>query len=164
MIINWLGDENFRIKSKNLIVKIGEKNYLGELEISGPGEYEVSGIQMEIFDNIIQVYVEGLTIGHIKKGKILSDLELQKLNGINILLLGVGGKKFSETKIATELINQIEPNLVIPMYVDDLNDFEKAKEASKDAKDELKISKTDLPEEDYNVIVLKAITKNNKIQ
>lgn len=154
MVIMWEGEENFRISSKAASVKIGKSNRLGKLEISEPGEYEVSGVQMEIIDGIIEVYAEGMTVGHIKKGKILTDDELQKLNGIDILLIGVGGGAYSETKTATDVINQIEPSIVIPMYHDNLDEF--VKEGNKEsAQDQLKISKIDLPSEERQIVVLK---------
>lgn len=154
MIIRWEGNKNFSLKTKALTVEIGDKNKLGGLEITEPGEYEIQGVQMEIIDGIIQVYVESLTIGHIKKGKVLSDDDLEKLNGIDILLIGIGGGEFTETKVATEVINQIEPSIVIPMYKDNLGEFVKDEGAGNVTQDELKISKAELPSEERQVVIL----------
>lgn len=155
MVIQWQGDENFQIKTKGMTVRIGEKNLLGELEITGPGEYEVGGIQMEIIDGVIEVFAEGMTLGHIKKGKVMSDDDLQKLNGIDILLIGIGGGEFTETKVASDVISQIDPAIVIPMGKD-VSEF--SQKESTDTRDELKISKNELPAEERQTVVLNAVS------
>lgn len=159
MTITWQGGQNFLIKSKGANVVLGEKIKLGELEITGPGEYEVGGVQLDCIDGIIQIYLEGMNVGHIKKGKILSDEEMQKLNSIDILLVGVGGKEFTETKTALELISQIDPSIVVPMHNGNLDEFIKEEGGSSTGQDELKISKADLPQDSRKVVVLNAHRK-----
>ena len=154
MIIYWQGNQNYQIKTKGLTVEIGDKNKLGDLEINSPGEYEISGVQLEIIDGILEAYAEGIVVGHIKKGKILSDEELEKLNNIDILLIGIGGGEFTETKVAQEMINQIEPCIVIPMYQNNLDEF--TKEDSANFLNEFKITRGELPEEERKVVVLNA--------
>lgn len=156
MIIHWEGDKNFSLKTKTLTAKIGEKNQLGDLEITGPGEYEVGGVQIETIDGIIEVYAEGICLGHIQKAKVFSDSDLEKLNGIDILLIGVGGKEFSDTKTALQVIAQIEPAIVIPMYSSNLEEFTKEEGVVAEGHDELKISKAELPIEERRVVVLNA--------
>lgn len=155
MIINWEGGQKFNLKTKQLTVKLGEKINLGDLEITQPGEYEVSGIQVDQIDGIIQVYAEGINVSHIKKGKILTDEELEKLNGVDILLIGVGGGEFTETKVALEVIAQIDPAIVIPMSKGDLEEFIK-EEGKNESIDELKISKGELPQDDRQIVILNA--------
>lgn len=155
MIIHWQGGQNFTIKTKNLTCKIGDKLSLGELEIGGPGEYEVGGVQVEVIDGTIEIYAEGITIGHIKKGKILSDDDLEKLNNINILIIGVGGKDYTETKAANEVIAQIDPQIVIPMGTN-IDEFIKEEQINSPAQNELKIAKADLVEDSRQVVVLNA--------
>lgn len=156
MIIYWDGQENFSIKTKANMVKIGSKIQLGDLEISGPGEYEVGGTQVELINGVIQVYAEGMTLSHIKKGKIFSDEELEKLNGIDILLVGIGGGNFTETKTALAIINQTDPKIVIPMHHGNLQEFAKEEGVASKSQAELKIFKADLPQEERQVIVLNA--------
>ncbi len=156
MTIRWEGDENFSLKFKTNQVQIGQKIQLGELEITSPGEYEVEGTQIEVIDGIIQVFAEGLSIGHIKKGKVLSDEDLEKLNGIDVLLIGVGGGEFTENKTALEVINQIEPSLVIPMHGGSIGNFAKEEGISSEGQDELKISKAELPVDARQMVVLNA--------
>lgn len=155
MIIQWRGEQNFTIKTKSLTCKIGDKITLGELEITDPGEYEVGGVQLEIIDGIIELYAEGITVGHIRKAKVMTDDELESLNGINILLIGVGGKDFAETKTALEVVGQIDPAVVIPMG-ENLEEFIKEEQVKSDPKDEFKISKAELPQDSRQVVVLNA--------
>ena len=159
MIIHWFGDKNFSVKTKTLTAKIGEKNQLGDLDILCPGEYEVGGVQIEIVDGIIKVYAEGICLGHIKKAKILTDTELEKLSGIDILLIGIGGGDFTETKTALQVVGQIEPAVVIPMYDKEeaLAEFSKGEgEEEIKKQDELKISKLELLPDKRQAVVLNA--------
>lgn len=158
MIITYQGKENFTLKTKNhavgiKTVKIGEAVSLGELKITSPGEYESGGVQVEVIDGIIEVLSEKMTVCWMKKARILKDEDLEKLNGINILLIGVGGGGYSETKTAIEVINQIEPAVVIPMG-EDLASFLKEEGVSGQTQEELKVTFNELPSEERKVIVL----------
>lgn len=153
MIVNWQGGQNFTLKSKGINVVLGEKCKLGDLDITEPGEYEVGGVQLDWIDGVTQVYLEGMNIGHIKKGKVMPDDELEKLNGINVLLIGVGGGEFTETKTAIAVIAQIDPQIVIPMHEGKLEEFTK-EEGGGEPKDELKIVKNELPQEARQVVIL----------
>ena len=115
MIVTWQGGQDFTLKSKGINVVLKDKPKLGDMVIDEPGEYEIGGVQLDWIDGVVQVYLEGLNVSHIKKGKVLSDEELEKLNGIDILLIGVGGGEFTETKTAHAVVNQIDPSVVIPM-------------------------------------------------
>jgi hypothetical protein len=154
--IKWEGGQDFIIKTKQMTANIGEKILLGELTISKPGEYEVGGVQIEVIDGIIQVYAEGMSIAHMRKGKVLSDTELENLNGIDILLMGVGGGEFTETKTALTVISQIEPAIVIPMHKGNIEEFAKEEGLSTEGIDELKLSRGDLPTDENKVVVLNA--------
>ncbi len=153
MIITYQAKENFTLKTKNKTVKIGEIVSLGDLKITSPGEYESGGVQVEVIDGIIEILSEKMTIAWMKKARILKDEDLEKLNGINILLIGVGGGNYSETKTAIEVINQIEPAVVIPMG-EDLASFLKEEGISDEGQEELKITFNELPSEERKVVVL----------
>ena len=154
MIISWQKKENFTIKSKNKTVKLGEQVMLGELKIVSPGEYESGGVQVEVIDGITEVLSERITVCWIKKGKIFSDQELERLNGVNVLLIGVGGGEFTEAKTALDIINQIEPQVVIPMFTDNLDSFLKAEGQTHETMDQYKFSYADLPAEQRKIVVL----------
>ena len=154
MIISWDGKENFTIKTKNKTVKIGAEIALGELKINTPGEYESGGVQVEVIDGTTEVLSERITVAWVKKGKVLSDEELERLNGVNVLLIGVGGGDFTETKVALEMIAQVEPSVIIPMYSENLDSFLKAEGQTHEAMDQYKFTYTDLPVEERKVVVL----------
>lgn len=154
MIINWQGQENFVIKTRNKTVKIGTDISLGDLKISTPGEYESGGVQMEVIDGMIEIFSEKMVIGWIKKAKVLSDRELEKLSGIDVLLIGVGGGVFTETKEALEVINQIDPKVVIPMYEKDLESFTKEEGIKAEGQNQFKFTFNDLPSEERKVVIL----------
>ena len=158
MIISWSGKENFSLKTRGKTVRIGSEISLGDLKIATPGEYESGGVQVEVIDGIIEILSEKMTIGWIKKAKVLSDQELERLNGIDVLLIGVGGGEFSETKTAIEVINQIEPAIVIPIYEKDLESFVKEEGVTAQSQDQLKLTQNDLPSEERKVIVLNPST------
>ncbi len=89
--------------------------------IDRPGEYEVGGLfVLGIgFKSKITVYV--VTIDDLRIGFLgsltdkLSDKQLEELDGVDILLLPVGGKPYIDSKQANFLIDKIQPSFVIPM-------------------------------------------------
>lgn len=156
MIITWQGLENFTLRTKNKTLKIGSQISLGDLKIFNPGEYESGGVQIEVIDGIIEIFSEKMTIAWMKKAKILSDQELERLNGIDVLLIGVGGGEFTETKIASEAIGQIEPKVVIPMYFQNLESFAKGEGVPKESQDQFKFNQNDLPPDGRKILLLNA--------
>lgn len=101
------------------------------LVITTPGEYESRGVEIKgIFSfhdkdegkklgsNIIFVFeAEGIRIAHLGDlGHLLSDKQLEEINGIDILLLPVGENYTLPVEEAVKLVSQIEPKIVIPMH------------------------------------------------
>jgi L-ascorbate metabolism protein UlaG (beta-lactamase superfamily) len=149
--------------------------------VNGPGEYEVKGIFVygipSFHDkqdgrergnntiNVIKLMEEDISIAHLGDlGHVLGNKELEHLEKIDILLIPVGGKYTISTKEAIEVINQIEPRIVIPMHykipglkIDGLSGvdvFCKEMGVNGDKTNKLKISKKDLPQEETRVVVL----------
>lgn len=147
--------------------------------ISSPGEFEVKGVFVygipfwhdksegkERGVNIVyRIEMEGISIAHLGDlGHILSEEQVAELDGVDILLVPVGGKWTLGASEASEVINEIEPRIVIPMHykipglkvdVDTVDKFLKEMGASKAEKlPKLKISKKDLPQEETKVILL----------
>jgi len=148
--------------------------------ITRPGEYEVSNIFIygipsfhdttqgnERGKNIMYRFeVEGISLAHLGDlGHMLENGHIEKLEGIDILMIPVGGTYTITGKQATQLISQLEPRIVIPMHytipglklsnkIDTLDPF--CKEIGvcpKEAVNKFKISKKDLPQEDLRVVV-----------
>jgi len=130
--------------------------------IDSPGEYEVGGIfvlgtagekatfYVISMDDLRLVFLGGLS------GK-LSDKQIEEIDGVDILFLPVGDKKnLSAAKQALEIINQVEPKIIIPMNYQSLSGF--LKELGQEEKaplDKLLMTKDKLPLE-KEVVVLNA--------
>jgi L-ascorbate metabolism protein UlaG (beta-lactamase superfamily) len=143
--------------------------------IDGPGEYEVKnvfvyGIPADKKNGekitMYLIEMEGIKIAHL--GMIdqdsLTDKQMEIIEGVDILLVPVGGGDTLSATKAVKIISQIQPRVVIPMYykipglslkLDTLDAFIKEYGVSKtDAIDKYKISKKDLPQEETKVEIL----------
>ncbi len=150
------------------------------LVIKTPGEYETKGIFIQGIpsshdekngsergaNTIFLFTLEDMKLAHLgDQGTILTDDQLEKLEGVDILMIPVGGVYTIDAKQAAEVVNQIEPRLVIPMHyaipglkikLDPVNKFcDEMGAKTNGAEDKLKISKKDLPVEETKVIILK---------
>ncbi|MBI4990900.1 MBL fold metallo-hydrolase [Candidatus Gottesmanbacteria bacterium] len=113
-----------------------DHNYSGgvsgsPLIIAGPGEYEVKGIKIigvpSFHDNengkergentIYRIEIDGISVVHLGDlGHKLDDKSLEILDGVDILLIPVGGVYTISAPIAAEVISQLEPKIVLPMH------------------------------------------------
>jgi L-ascorbate metabolism protein UlaG (beta-lactamase superfamily) len=151
------------------------------LVIKGPGEYETKGIDIKgilsFHDNkegkergtntIYVIDVEGIKICHLGDlgEEKLNDAQIEEINGVDILMIPVGGTFTINGEDAVEIINQIEPRIVIPMHykipgldvkLDGVDVFLKEMGISKkETIDKLTLKKKDLPQEDMEVVVMK---------
>jgi L-ascorbate metabolism protein UlaG (beta-lactamase superfamily) len=68
-------------------------------------------------NTIYRIEVDGVSIVHLGDlGHMLTSEELEALDGVNILMLPVGGLHTIDAAKASHLINEIEPSIVIPMH------------------------------------------------
>lgn len=97
-----------------------------------PGEYEASEIGILGIDlrdkqkeNIGFIFMlEGLRVAHLGNlSEIPTEKQIQIINGIDVLLLPVGGGEVISPDEALKLINSIEPNIVVPMNYSSLDEF-----------------------------------------
>lgn len=152
--------------------------------IRAPGEYEVGNISVfglaSFHDSqkgaergrntIYNINVDEITVCHLGDlGERLNDTQLEEVNNVDVLLVPVGGVYTIDPKEAVEVINQVEPRIVIPMHykapgmdekifgklatVDDFLNEIGASDARKENK--LVISKTNLPQEMEVVVLLR---------
>lgn len=99
--------------------------------IDSPGEYSIKGISIEgiesFHDNqegadrgrntIFVIESEDVRICHLGDlGHKLNEKQLEKINGIDILMIPIGGTTTLDGKGAEQVIGQIEPKLIIPMH------------------------------------------------
>lgn len=109
-----------------------------KIVIDGPGEYEVKGIKITgistFHDNnngsekgrniIFKIDIDNISIAHLGDlGHKLNDQIIEQLNGIDILLIPVGGFFSLDPQTAAQIVNSLEPMITIPMHylTDSLN-------------------------------------------
>lgn len=150
--------------------------------ISGPGEYEIgsvfiTGLQTNSQNGNLDVsernnmYIydfDGIKIAHLGgANRLPNQSEVEELGNVQILLVPIGGTTTLNSVQAAEIVNMIEPNVVIPMHymiessiieLDPLNKFLKEMGLSSvEPLNSLKVtSPRNLPEE-TQVVVLEAI-------
>lgn len=112
---------------------------------------------------IFSFSVDDLKICHLGDlGTELTSEQLDKVDGVDILLIPVGGHYTIDAKTAVKVISQIEPKIVIPMHyragkmevLAPVSDFLHEMAVNPTPQDKLKIQAKDLPDE-LEVIVLK---------
>ncbi len=99
--------------------------------ITGPGEYEIKGIKIIGIrtyhdsqkgvlrgNNVIYHYtIDGVSIVHCGDlGHKLDEKEIEILGEIHILMLPVGGVTTVSPVVASEIVTQLEPVIIIPMH------------------------------------------------
>ncbi len=146
--------------------------------VKSAGEYDIKGVMVEGIisyhdeakgaergSNIIyRIEMDDITICHLGDlGHVLDNKQLERLEGIDILLVPVGGKYTLDAKKAVEVISQIEPRIVIPMHyktkdvkadIDGVDKFIKELGIEASYEEKLKINKKDLPAEDMELVIL----------
>jgi len=93
-----------------------------------PGEYSVKGVNIvgtpsqhgggvDLINTIFILEVEDLKICHLGDlGKDLTEKQLEEIDGVDVLMVPVGGNYTIDGKKAVELIKKIEPAIIIPMH------------------------------------------------
>ncbi|MBI4067309.1 MBL fold metallo-hydrolase [Candidatus Gottesmanbacteria bacterium] len=109
-----------------------------EIVISGPGEYELKGIKIlgvstyhdseggkdRGKNTIYRIEIDRVSIVHLGDlGHKLNDKEVDRLDGVDVLLVPVGGEYTINSEEAAMVASQIEPKIIIPMHYNrpDLN-------------------------------------------
>jgi L-ascorbate metabolism protein UlaG (beta-lactamase superfamily) len=152
------------------------------LVIDGPGEYEVKGTFIygkEAFhDNkngeergVITMYLiedEKVRIAHLGDlgQKQLTKDQLEFLDNVDVLLIPIGGEYTINGSEATNIINEIEPRIVIPMHyhvpglkltktLEKVDTFIKEIGLNPENLEELKVSHDNLPSSELRLVTLK---------
>lgn len=159
-------------------VEIMKDNYL---LLNSPGEYEVKDSEImgiESFhdeekgeirghNTIFTFDIDGVKVAHLGDlGTELTSEQLDKMDGVDVLLIPVGGFYTIDPKTAIKVISQVEPKIVIPMHYKDgislsdvdkmstLEDFLKEMSVEPVKQDKLKVTTKDLPQE-LEIVTLK---------
>lgn len=144
-----------------------------------PGEYSVQGINIigipSSHDNksgaergqntIFVLESEDMRICHMGDlGSDLSEKQLEAINGIDVLMIPIGGKYTIDGKKAHEIIKKIEPKIIIPMHFKmkgTLIDIQDEKEfcdeigtCPKERLSKINLKKKDLEEKNMEVVIM----------
>jgi L-ascorbate metabolism protein UlaG (beta-lactamase superfamily) len=146
-------------------------------QITGPGEYEIGGVFLtgvptgkgEKENNgrnmVFVLDYDGVTVAHLGDLKgVLNRKEVDALGKVDVLLVPVGGGQGLTPAKAAEVVNLLEPGIVIPMHyktpglkieLGGLSGFLKQMGISDKpkAQESLKVTSRDIPEE-TRVVVL----------
>jgi len=148
--------------------------------INSPGEYEVKGVYIKGISafhddvsgkkrgrvTIFTIETEEIKVCHLSDfgQKELTEQQLEEIGEVNILMIPVGGIYTVEAKEASGIINQIEPQIVIPMHykipklkikLEELDKFLKVMGMKNPENlNKLSIKRKDLIDEKTKVIVL----------
>lgn len=145
--------------------------------IKGPGEYEIKEVVIlgigSFHDNqkgkvrgtntIYLIEIDGLKLVHLGDlGHLLEEEHLEKLGEVDVLFIPVGGGFTLDYRKAVEVVEQVEPKIVIPMHyktpdlnldIDKIDKFLREIGIKEERMTRLKISKRDLPEERKLIIL-----------
>jgi len=163
---------NFEALKNNPFVVDGEGEFeIKKILIRGINSFHDNSEGRERGNNTIYIIeMEDLKICHLgdfgQEGFLNGQLE--KIGHVDILFVPVGGTFTIDWKLASSIVNQIEPRIVIPMHykvagvkgdllkLDKVDSFCKEYGVSeKDAVDKFSIKKRDLPQDETKAVVMK---------
>jgi L-ascorbate metabolism protein UlaG (beta-lactamase superfamily) len=144
-------------------------------EVAAPGEYEVKGCTVYGVagfhdtkggrNTMYRLEMEGIRVVHL--GDIgqekLTPAQLEVLDGVDVLLIPVGGKYTVNGQQAASLVDQLEPRIVVPMHykipglkidIDGPEAFLKAIGLPVQKEQKLKLQKKDLNPDQRQVVLL----------
>ena len=85
--------------------------------IKGSGEHDDQKGTVRGRNTIYRIEIDGVAIVHLGDlGHTLSTTEIDELDGVNILMTPVGGVYSLDPAQAVAVVNEIEPEIVIPMH------------------------------------------------
>ncbi len=149
------------------------------LFLDSPGEYEVKenffqGIlsyhddkkgEERGLNTIFTMEIDGIHLCHLGDlGTELDNDQIESMDGVDILMIPVGGTYTIDAKQAVKVINDVSPKIVIPMHfkvsgglenLDSVDKFIKELGETPETLEKLKLQKKDLPEE-MKAVVLKS--------
>lgn len=162
-------------KDHNYLTALKNEDYL---LLDSPGEYEIKDSEFVGVDafhdekkgeergkvTMFAFDVDGVKVAHLGDlGTELTSAQLDCLDGVDVLLIPVGGVKVIDAETAVKVINQIDPKVVIPMHYGKITNLEFAPvekffhemAVTPEAQDKLKLTVKDLPLE-LQVVYLKS--------
>ncbi|OGH79525.1 MAG: hypothetical protein A3G08_04640 [Candidatus Magasanikbacteria bacterium RIFCSPLOWO2_12_FULL_47_9b] len=107
----------FSARSHNTITLMGNPFLLetpGECEIKGVLVHGIEGKTPE--EILFRIDSEHMSVAHLGSGKTpLGNQQIDALQGVDILILPVGGVDTYDAETATKIANMLEPRVIIPV-------------------------------------------------
>lgn len=137
--------------------------------INHAGEYEVQGVSVNggmvklksgEAHTVYRIDTEGIKLGFLGAlDRHLTEPELEKLGAVDILFCPAGGGKVLTAEQAAAVIMEIEPRIVVPIYVDgegfgSADVLGRALGIVPERVTKFKIQKSGLPLEDLQLVIL----------
>lgn len=166
----------------NYSVVTGTARRKGPFVITEAGEYEIEGVSVFGYqsyhdnskgeergeNNVYIIQIDGVRVAHLGDlGHLLSDSLISEIDGVDVLMIPVGGVYTIGVKDAIKTIESISPSIVIPMHYKTnkhnsetfselftLEDFLKEYEGEvRKVEDKLSVSKLSLTEDSTEMVV-----------
>jgi hypothetical protein len=156
MTIKQSAPNEFKVRGKRVSILISpQAAKIGDYEIGGPGEYEVNSVDVEVLNGISLFQIDEMTLVYFGDTKLseISDEQLEKINGADILMIATGGQSFKPESIS-QVINQAEPKIVVIGGDKNINEIGKLEGITPKRLDELKVAPGTLSQEELKVIFL----------
>lgn len=144
-----------------------------------PGEYSVFGVNIVGIDSfhdsssgeergkntIYTIETEGMRLCHLGDlGSDLNEKQLEEINGIDVLMIPIGGKYTLDGEKAADIARKIEPNIIIPMHfkikgstadvADEKKFCSEIGNCPKESISKINLKKKDLEDKKMNVILM----------
>ena len=153
--------------------------------VAGPGEYEIAGVFIYGIpsfhdaeegaqrggNTIYVINMDGVRLAHLGDlGHKLSDRQLEEVNGVDVLMIPVGGNYTLSASEAVAVIGQVEPKVVIPMHykmpgvnidIAPVEDFVKEVGLEAIKKEEKLVIYADRLPEERQIVILNARNQNS---
>lgn len=162
MVIQFVDNNAYLIKTKEMEIMAGNPTTAGSLPLSGPGEYEVGDVRIQGFTGAYLFSAEDMNILYVDNSRGLSDQVVKQIEeDIDILLLALDTDT-AHVREAVKFVNDLDPKIAIPAVEDATHPFCKEIGGCQPAIPELKVSKKDLVEEARKVVILHARSRSRK--
>jgi L-ascorbate metabolism protein UlaG (beta-lactamase superfamily) len=155
MQITAKGEDRFEIQTKLSKITTGEQTVVNEVELAGPGEYEIGDCKITgLPPQIYLIEAEDLKIVYLDRlNRQLSDSEIDRLGEPDILFVPTGSNGTIDPKAAEQLVNLVDPKVVIPI-TGDVGSFCKFVGGCPPPVASFKVSKQSVPEQGRKVVTL----------
>jgi L-ascorbate metabolism protein UlaG (beta-lactamase superfamily) len=160
MQIKKLQNNQYELKIKEATAILNDGVKVGEIEVHSPGEYEIEGIFVDGIasgeETVFSICAEGLNVCFLGKlTKPLNKEATELLESVDILFLPAGAEGTIDIKQSKNILQGIDPRIVIPIYMNDESEFLKLEgEATPRREKVLKVQQGQLPSEEEREIVI----------